>query len=252
MSVVMLAGDGDSTWMIANALKDAVPLRAVVVEESIGSWARTRSRARRQGWATAIGQVLFVLYSRALHARSRARIRQIAAEHGLCAERPTGVQLLAVKSANDAEAITLLQRLAPRVVVVNGTRILSTKLLTSVDAVFLNMHAGITPMYRGVHGGYWALAEDDAENAGVTVHLVDAGIDTGGVLYQARIQPELADNFCTYPLLQLAAGVPLLLQAVREALAGRLQTRDPQMPSKLHYHPTLWRYLWLRLARGVR
>ena len=45
--------------------------------------------------------------------------------------------------------------------VVNGTRILSRRMLESIDAVFLNMHVGITPKYRGVHGGYWALANGD-------------------------------------------------------------------------------------------
>ena len=42
------------------------------------------------------------------------------------------------------------------------------------------MHAGITPQYRGVHGGYWAVVNNDPEHCGVTIHFVDKGIDTGG------------------------------------------------------------------------
>ena len=53
----------------------------------------------------------------------------------------------------------------------------------------LNYHAGITPKYRGMNGGYWALATGDAGNFGATVHLVDAGVDTGGVLHQVRGRP---------------------------------------------------------------
>ncbi len=56
--------------------------------------------------------------------------------------------------------------------------------LAAIDAPFINYHAGINPKYRGQHPGYWALASDDAENAGVTIHLVDEGVDTGSVLYQ--------------------------------------------------------------------
>src|SRR5438093_9923670 len=53
-------------------------------------------------------------------------------------------------------------------VVVNGTRIISEAVLTASDAVFINMHAGITPKYRGVHGGYWALYNGDGEAASST------------------------------------------------------------------------------------
>jgi len=70
----------------------------------------------------------------------------------------------------------------PDVVVVNGTRIIAEKVLHSVPATFLNTHSGITPLYRGAHGGYWALVKKDRANCGVTIHVVDAGIDTGGIV----------------------------------------------------------------------
>ena len=56
----------------------------------------------------------------------------------------------------------------------------TSPLLEAVPAVFLNTLAGITPSYRGVHGAYWALVQRQPDACGVTVHLVDAGIDTGG------------------------------------------------------------------------
>jgi len=142
-------------------------------------------------------------------------------------------------------------RLSARCGVVNGTRIISKKVLSSVACPFLNTHAGITPLYRGVHGGFWALANNDAAHCGASVHVVDAGIDTGGIVAQAMIYPTTADNFATYPLLQLAAGLPLLAQAVDDVLAGRLQIRPaPAGPSRLWSHPTLSQYLRACL-RGV-
>jgi hypothetical protein len=52
-------------------------------------------------------------------------------------------------------------------------------------------------------------------------------------------------------LLQLAAGLPLLVQAVREALAGTLRLQPaPEGTSRLWSHPTLAEYLRHRhLAR---
>jgi methionyl-tRNA formyltransferase len=44
------------------------------------------------------------------------------------------------------------------------------------------VHAGITPRYRGTHGGYWVLLNNDPGHCGVTIHLVDPGIDTGSIV----------------------------------------------------------------------
>ncbi|MGD0361481.1 MAG: formyl transferase [Bryobacteraceae bacterium] len=252
MAVVMLAGPKTSTWMVANALRSVVPLRAVIVEQPVARWQLLRGRARRVGWPAVLGQMLFMLYARKLRFDSRQRAAQVRATGGLDPERPGGIEIVDVRSANDDRTRAILQQLAPRVVVVCGTRILSRRLLESVQATFINMHCGVTPKYRGVHGAYWALANGDTGNAGVTVHLVDAGIDTGGVLYQARIQPTARDNFETYPLLQLAAGIPLLIRAVEDALAGRVTQVRTDLPSKLYYHPTLWQYCRTRIGAGVK
>ena len=87
----------------------------------------------------------------------------------------------------------------------------------------------------------------------MTVHLVDTGIDTGGILGQSNIAPTSADNFVTYPYLQYAAAVPLLCAAVGDLLAGTVTTRPaPEGDSRLWSHPTLAQYLRHRLLDGTR
>jgi methionyl-tRNA formyltransferase len=104
------------------------------------------------------------------------------------------------------------------------------------------MHAGITPKYRGVHGVYWALANKDPQNCGVTVHLVDAGIDTGAIISQKNITVNPQDNFVTYPLLQLAEGIPLMKKAIEDILSNRLVIQPATGESRLWHHPTIWQY----------
>jgi phosphoribosylglycinamide formyltransferase-1 len=251
VTVVILAGDGDSTWIVHNALRERFPVSALLVEPDPPARELLRRRARRIGRLAVAGQVAFILYARLTRRFSTARRDEILREHGL-SRTPAPGAVTRVPSANSREAIDLLQSLRPDVVVVNGTRILSQEVLDCVDAPFLNMHAGITPMYRGVHGCYWALAGGDAAHAGVTVHLVDAGVDTGGVVAQALVQPGPADSYHTYPFLQVAAGLPLLEQAVADALAGQLRTADVTGESRLYYQPTIWRYALTRVRRGVR
>jgi methionyl-tRNA formyltransferase len=124
--------------------------------------------------------------------------------------------------------------------------------LDAVNCKFINIHAGITPKYRGVHGAYWALLSDDPEKCGVTVHLVDPGIDTGSIIAQKTITVTRKDNFVTYPLLQLAAGIPMLQAAVADCLGGDLDLKPASGSSRLWYHPTMGQYLYHRLFKGKK
>jgi len=250
LNVVLLGGDSESTWIVANEIERDIGLDAIIIEGQDSRVRLLRRRAYRIGVWAAIGQAVFVIYSRLLEKYSKNRAVQIRVDNRWSLNPPENVPVHRVPSVNSDENLSVLRILAPKIIVVNGTRIISKRILEGIGARFINMHAGITPKYRGVHGAYWALANGDAENAGVTIHLVDAGIDTGGILHQARIRPEPVDNFCTYPLLQLAAGIPLLKLAIREALEGRLRVVTNGLSSRLYYHPTIWTYLKNR-SRGV-
>jgi folate-dependent phosphoribosylglycinamide formyltransferase PurN len=250
----MLAAPGDTTCMVFNALRRDPGVDAVILENPIARTELLKRRVRRLGLGTVAGQVAFqAIVSPALKRMARRRIATIKRELALDDTPIPDPTIRRVGSANGPDAIALLRMLSPRVVVVNGTRILSREVLSSLDASFINTHAGITPLYRGVHGGYWALAHRDSEHCGVTVHLVNEGIDTGGILAQARISPTAEDSFATYPYLQIGAALPLLVRAVRDALSRRLSTLPPPAgASRLWSHPTAWQYLRVRLLAGVK
>ncbi len=252
--VVMLAGQGESTAIVYHALAKHFPIDAVIVENAVALTRLLMRRVRKIGPRRVFGQVLFgALACPYLRAEARRRSLEIKAQGDLDPSPIEEARLVRIPSVNSDEAIQALARLDPRVVVVNGTRIISRRTLASSPATFINMHAGVTPGYRGVHGAYWALYEDNRHSCGVTVHVVDAGIDTGSILARALIEPGARDNFVTYPLLQLAAGLPQLIGAVRNALENRTQPLDvAPLPSKLWSHPTLWQYLHCRWRRGVR
>ena len=248
--IALLAGPGESTRIVYHALAAEFEVAKMILEDPVPRWEFLRRRARRYGWAKVFGQVLFMaLIAPYLRLEARARVAEIKQQHGLRDDPIDEAKIIRVPSANGPECRAALERLAPEVVVVNGTRILSKELLEAIPVLFLNIHAGITPMYRGVHGGYWALANGDPEHCGVTLHRVDAGIDTGQVLCQARIEISSADNFMTYPLLQLVQGVGALCSILRGT------SPDPPSPpfaSHLFTHPTAVEYLRARLSRGVR
>ena len=127
--------------------------------------------------------------------------------------------------------------------VVNGTRILAPRVLDSIRGRFLNMHAGITPAFRGLSRRLLGHCDGQADLAGTTVHWIDRGIDTGPIVKQALIEPGPRDNFATYPYLQMAAGLPLLAETVSEWFEGKVVERQVRQcesaGSKRYDHPTV-------------
>ena len=252
--IVMLTGPGESTNILFHALDAEFGVYRIIVETPVSQKQLLKRRVEKLGWRTVLGQIAFkLLVAVPLSRAAQSRLQALKQTHGLNDQPLPPDRTIRVNSVNDPACIAALQELNPDVVVVNGTRIIAKRVLTSVPCPFINTHAGITPLYRGVHGGYWALANDDAANCGVSVHLVDAGIDTGGIIAQALIHPEAEDSFVTYPLLQLIAGLPLLKAAVRATLTGTIQLRPaPEGNSRLWSHPTLAEYQANRRHNGTR
>ncbi len=212
-----------------------------------------KRRAKRLGVLKVFGQVLFhCVIAMPMMKRSKKRKQEIYQQYRMNPAPIPTHQISQVKSINDQLVIRKIKEINPDIIIVNGTRIISKKHIIQFPCLAINTHAGITPKYRGVHGAYWALANKDPENSGVTVHQVDVGIDTGKIISQQRILITPKDNFTTYPLLQLGEGLQLLENAIQEYFSGNLHFIEGSRESKLWYHPTLWDYLKNRLVYKVR
>lgn len=252
LRLLLIGSDHPTTWIVYNRLVREFGLFDAIIEQPETKAALVKNRARKQGWPSVLSQMAFVALIRPVLAyQSERRIRAICRDHDLERQQPFTPAIHSVENINAPDSIALIAERKPDVVIVNGTRILRKNLLSAIKATFINTHQGITPMYRGAHGGYWALYNNDPANCGVTIHLVDEGIDTGGIIAQALISPAAIDGYLTYPYLQIAAALPLLAVAIRSLAAGSLRTLSRNGPSAVWYHPGFFQYLKARL-RGVR
>ena len=130
--VVLLAGPGDTTNIVANWLDQHLCHVTLVTEEPQSRVQLTRRRIKRIGWLKTLGQVAFVAIAMPiLRIRGRLRKYQILSEWSLnsTARQPD----FRVDSVNTPEAVELLTRLEPHVVVVNGTRIISARVLGAIS-----------------------------------------------------------------------------------------------------------------------
>ena len=251
--VALLCTDTFSGRVVHHALYEAFGDVATIVEDRMDRATLLRGRVRRLGLTPVLGQVLFLAalapwLERASAPRKDELVRRYRL-HERAFRRSSRVP-----SVNTAEAREALKTADPLVVVVMGTRIIGRETLRATNATFVNLHAGITPYFRGGHGGYWALRERRPDLIGSTVHLVDEGIDTGGVLGRAYFQPSTEDSYATYPVHHLGVGVPQLISAVSTILeTGHPDVQaDLDLPSRLWHHPSLGGYLYHRIWNGVK
>lgn len=251
--IVLLAGKGITTNILYNALNEEFNIEKIILEESISKKEFLKKRIKRLGIRKVSGQVMFQLsIVKVLNFFSGKRKMEILQEYSLKDAPLPEDKIISVLSVNDEECISILQKINPAIVVIIGTRIISQKTLSCIPAKFVNIHAGITPKYRNVHGAYWALVNNDSENCGVTVHLVDSGIDTGSIIYQQPIKITGKDNFVTYPFLQLGEGIIYLKKALRNILEENLVLKNGVSESKIWHHPTFLEYLYYRIVHNKK
>ncbi|QPC92457.1 formyl transferase [Mesorhizobium sp. INR15] len=250
-NIVIVTEGGPHIWAIVNAIVDRLGPVNVILETPESKKQLLLRRARRQGWISAVGQLGTMVLTRLGKRFFAGQAARMIAEQKLQTEPKPSQSIIDVSSANASECLDAIAKLQPSVVFLAGCRMLTRETLSKIPCPVINYHAGITPKYRGMNGGYWALVSDDADNFGATVLLVDAGVDTGGALRQVRGKPERRDSISSYALRQAAFSRDICVEAISDVLAGKLATIDPSLPSKQWYHPTVWFYLWTGIRTGI-
>jgi len=253
MRMVILGTKSDGYIdIIYNRLCKTTNVVGIVLEDRESLSAFLKKRWKKYGIFKVLGQILFkIIAVPVLNIKSQRYILSLKEEFEFDTT-PTPIDRLAFcRNMNDDSSINLIKALQPDLVLIKGTRILSPKLLQSVGCPFINIHAGITPNYRGVHGAYWACVNGDDEHCGVTVHLVDPGIDTGRIIYQERIRFNDRNNLVTYPIHQLEMGLRLLERVVVDLENGGLSSAPSVGVSRLWTHPGFFEYLWNGLMKNV-
>lgn len=104
------------------------------------------------------------------------------------------------------------------VVLAGFMRVLTAHLLERWKHRVLNVHPALCPAFPGMHAPRQALAHG-ARVTGCTVHLVDAGVDTGPILAQTAV-PVLDDDDEARLTARIQAEEHRLFPAVLRALAA--------------------------------
>jgi hypothetical protein len=116
----------------------------------------------------------------------------------------------------------------PRLVVSHGyRRILRADVLDVLPDRVINLHISLLPYNRGADPTLWSVLEDTP--AGVTIHYIDPGVDTGDVIAQRELAFADDDTLATAYAKAQAAMVDLFAEQW-PAISGGTNARAPQPP----------------------
>lgn len=91
------------------------------------------------------------------------------------------------KGIYEAELLHLLEEYQVEWIILAGyMRIIGPCLLEAYPQRIINIHPSLLPKYPGLHGIKEAF-EAKAEQTGVTIHYIDAGVDTGPIIVQEAL-----------------------------------------------------------------
>ena len=109
---------------------------------------------------------------------------------------------------------------------VSPTQIFGPKLISIPKFGCINVHSSWLPKYRGLYPTYWAMSKGET-SIGVTVHCLEKGIDTGGIILQAGVEIPLNATLDTMLIRTKFLGAQLLLKTIELIASNKV---EPQMP----------------------
>ena len=255
MEKILIVGvNGKSTRILFNKLKEKYDV-SVIIEDKISKKKFYEYRLKKLGLIKVVGQIIFSIYTKFyLEKKSFLKVKTLYSLYNLNDQIIPASRVSYVKSINSDLAREFIENNSSTYIIVSGTRIIGRKTLSIKNKKFINIHAGITPRYRGVHGAYWALINRDFLNQGVTLHYVDPGVDTGAIIAQSRIETA-GNNFVTYPIIQLGEGIALLVKFLDNSFKSKNFTfsdYSDNLDSRQYFHPTIWFYLYNSWFKGIK
>jgi len=235
---------------VANALRAAVPVVAVGYERTgYDPSAVPATNLTKEEEAVV-----------AAHFDERARMEQIffGSDDAFIGDGgPTAVRFIPPGELNSTATLAFLEQNRVDAVLIYGTNLIKEPLLSRFASRMINLHLGLSPYYRGTATNFYPLLNEEPEYVGATIHLIDAGIDSGPILRQVRPKITAEDQPHTIGCKTILAGVGALLDVIRAWEGGSLHpvkqwtVDSPRFYRRRDYHPRQVVDLYRKLKSGL-
>lgn len=218
-----------------------------------------RRSIRRRGIRAVAGQVAGRLVYKMLNAPTdRRNLNQIfSIHHAQDIIRDSGVAFHRTRGFGDAATVDWIRSLRPGLLIVHASQWVPhvvRELPTS--GLVIGGHPGLTPHYRGAHSAFWALYNGRPQDVGFSVFHLDAGVDTGDLIRQGRIEITKGETYFSLGWRAMREIAKTQAELISDIDAGRSVPRTPHahIPENSEYPiPGLMDYIrYRRRQRLVR
>ena len=131
------------------------------------------------------------------------------------------IPVIAVRDLMDPMTIAVIRERRPDLLVLGGAPIINAELIESARLGVVNAHIALAPEVRGMDAVEWSLIE--GVPTGVTVMLVDEGIDTGPVLLRREVPAVPGDSLGSLRSRLEAEAQGMVVEAIRGLADGTLE-----------------------------
>jgi methionyl-tRNA formyltransferase len=141
-------------------------------------------------------------------------VKIVALEHGIPVYQPRRIK--------EAEEVAKLREIPADIFVVAAFgQILSQEILDMPKYGCVNIHASLLPKYRGAAPIQWAVI-DGEEKTGVTIQQMNAGIDTGDILYTKEYVLDAKETGASLFDKLMVLGAEAIVEALPLIEAGKI------------------------------
>ena len=121
------------------------------------------------------------------------------------------------------EAIDIIKNIAPDlIIVVAYGHLIPQSILDIPKYGCINIHGSLLPKYRGAACLQAPILNGDKES-GITIMKMDAGLDTGPILQQAKVELSLNENISTLGNRLSELSAEILIPTLKKYLAGEIK-----------------------------
>lgn len=138
---------------------------------------------------------------------------------------------LPVHTCRDPHApatMQFVQDFAPDYMLLAGTPVLEPSLYEQARHGAFNRHLGMLPEYKGSDCPVWALASDDPEHLGFSIHRVAEKVDAGDVVHLEHVPIVRGERFADYMARFQRRASEALVSVLDQVVSGSRVEARPQ------------------------
>tara|TARA_B110000483_G_scaffold161817_1_gene191833 strand:+ start:1719 stop:2507 length:789 start_codon:yes stop_codon:yes gene_type:complete len=102
-----------------------------------------------------------------------------------------------------------------------------------VEQHAINIHAGVSPYYRGTDCNFWALFDGNPHLAGTTIHLLSKGLDSGPILYHAMSNIKI--NSFEYTMSTIKSAFHSIAERIKDNSIFKINPIDQDKRREIRY-----------------